>query len=66
MEERQLGRSELRVPPLCFGCNVLGWTVDEETSFTLLDRLLDEGLTFLDTADAAAEQDAEPASAALA
>ncbi|MDB5589486.1 aldo/keto reductase [Enterovirga sp.] len=51
MQLRPLGRSALRVPPLSFGCNVFGWTVDERTSFELLDRCLDEGLTFLDTAD---------------
>ena len=51
METRPLGRSGLSVPPLCFGCNIFGWTVDEKTSFGLLDRLMDEGLTFLDTAD---------------
>ncbi|UFZ01725.1 aldo/keto reductase [Bradyrhizobium ontarionense] len=51
MKLRQLGRSGLSVPPLCFGCNVFGWTVDEAASFRLLDKVLDEGLTFLDTAD---------------
>lgn len=51
METRQLGRSGLQVPPICFGCNIFGWTVDEPTSFRLLDRLLEAGLTFLDTAD---------------
>jgi aryl-alcohol dehydrogenase-like predicted oxidoreductase len=51
VELRQLGRSELRVAPLCFGGNVFGWTVDEPTSFALLDRLVEAGLTFIDTAD---------------
>ena len=51
MDLRPLGRSDLRVPPLCFGCNIFGWTVDEATSFRLLDEILDQGLTFLDTAD---------------
>ncbi|WP_375461536.1 aldo/keto reductase [uncultured Enterovirga sp.] len=51
MELRPLGRSDLRVPPLCFGCNIFGWTVDEATSFRLLDEILDQGLNFLDTAD---------------
>jgi len=51
MKLRPLGRSGLSVPPLCFGCNVFGWTVDEDTSFRLLDTVLDHGLTFLDTAD---------------
>jgi aryl-alcohol dehydrogenase-like predicted oxidoreductase len=51
MKNRPLGRSGLSVPPLCFGCNVFGWTVDEAASFRLLDTVLDAGLTFLDTAD---------------
>ena len=51
MKLRPLGRSGLSVPPLCFGCNVFGWTVDEAASFRLLDKVLDEGLNFLDTAD---------------
>jgi hypothetical protein len=51
MDLRRLGRSDLEVPPLCFGCNIFGWTVDEATSFTLLDALLDHGINFLDTAD---------------
>lgn len=51
MEHRQLGRSELRVAPLCFGGNVFGWTADEATSFRLLDRFVDAGLNFIDTAD---------------
>lgn len=51
MEHRKLGRSDLSVPPLCFGCNVFGWTADEARSFQLLDALLEAGLAFLDTAD---------------
>jgi aryl-alcohol dehydrogenase-like predicted oxidoreductase len=48
---RPLGRSGLSVPPFCFGGNVFGWTADEATSFALLDRLLETGFTFIDTAD---------------
>jgi len=51
MELRQLGRSGLRVPPLCFGGNVFGWTADERTSFALLDAGTAAGLNFIDTAD---------------
>jgi aryl-alcohol dehydrogenase-like predicted oxidoreductase len=51
MEKRRLGQSSLEVPPITFGCNVFGWTVDEKASFTLLDACLDAGLNFLDTAD---------------
>ncbi|KAF3996179.1 aldo/keto reductase [Glaciimonas immobilis] len=48
---RQLGNSTLTVPPLTFGGNVFGWTIDAPTSFLLLDKLIDEGLNFIDTAD---------------
>jgi aryl-alcohol dehydrogenase-like predicted oxidoreductase len=51
MEKRSLGQSSLQVPPITFGCNVFGWTVDEKTSFSLLDAWLDAGFNFLDTAD---------------
>ena len=51
MEKRRLGQSSLQVPPITFGCNVFGWTVDEKTSFSLLDAWLDAGFNFLDTAD---------------
>jgi aryl-alcohol dehydrogenase-like predicted oxidoreductase len=51
MEYRALGRSGLMVSPLCFGGNVLGWTADERTSFSLLDAWVDAGFNFIDTAD---------------
>jgi aryl-alcohol dehydrogenase-like predicted oxidoreductase len=51
MQLRPLGRSGLQVSPLCFGGNVFGWTVDEATSFKLLDAWLDAGFNFIDTAD---------------
>ena len=48
---RQLGDSGITVPRLTFGGNVFGWTVDEKTSFSLLDALVEHGLFFIDTAD---------------
>lgn len=48
---REIGRSGLQVSPLAFGCNVFGWTVDEPTSFSLLDAWVDAGFNFIDTAD---------------
>ena len=51
MEKRRLGRSNLMVSPICFGGNVFGWTVDEATSFRLLDAFLEAGFNFIDTAD---------------
>jgi aryl-alcohol dehydrogenase-like predicted oxidoreductase len=48
---RPLGRSGLRVSPLCLGGNVFGWTIDETMSFRLLDAWVDAGMNFIDTAD---------------
>jgi aryl-alcohol dehydrogenase-like predicted oxidoreductase len=33
------------------GGNVFGWTIDEPTSFTILNAFVDAGLNFIDTAD---------------
>lgn len=51
MEQRSLGRSGISVPPLIFGGNVFGWTVDKAASHRLLDRLVEVGLNAIDTAD---------------
>jgi len=51
MDRRELGRSGLQVPPLCLGGNVFGWTADRDASFRLLDRALEAGLDFIDTAE---------------
>lgn len=49
--KRKLGKTDLQIAPLVFGGNVFGWTVDEATSFALLDRFIDAGLDAIDTAD---------------
>src|SRR5258706_2090673 len=51
MEKRQLGKSALETAPLAFGGNVFGWTVDEQTSFKLLDAFTGAGFNLIDTAD---------------
>lgn len=51
MKRRKLGNSGLEVSPLAFGGNVFGWTVDEQTSFALLDAFVASGCNFIDTAD---------------
>ena len=51
MNQRPLGRSGLKVSPMCLGGNVFGWTADEATSFRLLDAWVDAGMNFIDTAD---------------
>lgn len=51
MQHRPLGQSGLQVSPLCFGGNVFGWTVDQNTAFALLDAWIDAGFNFIDTAN---------------
>jgi aryl-alcohol dehydrogenase-like predicted oxidoreductase len=51
MEKRKLGTTEIEVAPLCFGGNVFGWTINESTSFELLNAFEDAGCNFIDTAD---------------
>jgi aryl-alcohol dehydrogenase-like predicted oxidoreductase len=51
MQLRTLGRSSLRVSPLCLGGNVFGWTAAEPASFAVLDAAVGAGLNFIDTAD---------------
>jgi aryl-alcohol dehydrogenase-like predicted oxidoreductase len=51
MKKRQLGKSGIEVAPLALGGNVFGWTIDEATSFQILDRFVDEGFNLIDTAD---------------
>lgn len=49
--KRKLGTSDLLVSPIAFGGNVLGWTLNERESFKILDRFLEAGFNFIDTAD---------------
>jgi aryl-alcohol dehydrogenase-like predicted oxidoreductase len=51
MKKRQLGNTDLEVYPITFGGNVFGWTIDQETSFSILDGFTDAGFNFIDTAD---------------
>lgn len=51
MDKRRIGRSDLRVAPFCLGGNVFGWTADAATSFAILDRFVESGFDFIDTAD---------------
>lgn len=51
VKTRPLGNTGLEVGTLAFGGNVFGWTVDEPTSFQLLDAFVDAGFNLIDTAD---------------
>jgi aryl-alcohol dehydrogenase-like predicted oxidoreductase len=51
MDKRKLGQTGYEIAPFAFGGNVFGWTVDEPTSFKLLDAFVDAGFSLIDTAD---------------
>jgi aryl-alcohol dehydrogenase-like predicted oxidoreductase len=51
MNHKHLGRTGLKVSPLCLGTMNFGPHTTEPDSFAVMDRALDEGINFFDTAD---------------
>ncbi|MCY3711389.1 MAG: aldo/keto reductase [Caldilineaceae bacterium] len=51
MEYRNFGRTGMKVSPLCLGCWNFGERTTPEDSYAIVDRSLDAGLNFLDTAN---------------
>lgn len=51
MEYRALGRTGVQVSELCLGAMMFGGPTDEADSIAILDRALDAGINFLDTAN---------------
>lgn len=52
MDYRQLGRSGLKVSPLCLGTMMFGGATSEVDSRAIIDHAYDAGINFIDTADA--------------
>jgi aryl-alcohol dehydrogenase-like predicted oxidoreductase len=52
MEYRRLGRSGLKVSPLCLGAMMFGDQADEEASLRIVAKAREAGVNFIDTADA--------------
>ncbi len=50
-EMKVLGRTGINVSPLCLGTMTFGREADEQTSLAMLDRALDAGVNFIDTAN---------------
>jgi len=51
MELRPLGRTGVKVSSLCLGCMMFGGKTTPEDSADIIDRALDAGINFLDTAN---------------
>jgi aryl-alcohol dehydrogenase-like predicted oxidoreductase len=51
MQYTRLGRTGLKVSQLCLGTMNFGASADEASSFAILDRAVDGGINFLDTAN---------------
>jgi len=51
MEYRTLGGCGVKVSPMCLGTMMFGGPTDERTSLDMIERALDAGINFLDTAD---------------
>ncbi|GBQ93245.1 aldo/keto reductase [Acetobacter nitrogenifigens DSM 23921 = NBRC 105050] len=51
MKKRALGNTGFEIAPIVFGGNVFGWTIDEKSSFDVLDAFVDHGFDAIDTAD---------------
>ena len=51
MDTITLGDSDLAVTPICLGTMTFGQQVDEPTTQRILDRAVERGVTFIDTAE---------------
>ena len=51
MQKVQLGQSDLHVTPICLGTMTFGEQVDEPCAHAILDRSLERGVNFIDTAE---------------
>src|SRR6266404_2670100 len=52
MEYRQLGRSGLKISPICLGTMMFGGPTDEASSGRIIAKAREAGINFIDTADA--------------
>ena len=52
MQYRNLGRSGLKISPICLGTMMFGGPTDEATSTRIVAKAREAGINFIDTADA--------------
>lgn len=51
MEYRYIGKSGLRVTPICMGTMTFGTTTSKEEAFKIMDKAYEKGINFYDTAE---------------
>ena len=51
MKYRLFGRTGVKVSELCLGCMMFGGKTEPEDSYDIIDRAIDAGINFLDTAN---------------
>ena len=51
MKTHRLGRTGLKVSEICLGTMTFGHQCDEKTSFAIMNKAAEKGVTFVDTAD---------------
>ena len=51
VEHKRLGKHGVKVSNLCLGTMNFGWHTSQEDSFAIMDRALELGINFFDTAD---------------
>src|SRR5262245_66094444 len=52
MQYRNLGRSGLKISPICLGTMMFGGPTDEATSSRIIAKARESGINFIDSADA--------------
>jgi len=61
VELRPLGRTGVKVSSLCLGCMMFGWRTEPADAAAIIDKALDAGINFLDTANVYARGRSEEA-----
>ncbi len=51
MSKVKINNTDLKITRINLGGNVFGWTLDETRSFEILDKFIEKGGNFIDTAD---------------
>lgn len=65
MRHTHLGRTGLKVSPICLGTMNFAWKAGETESHAIMDRALELGITFFDTADQYGGPPGDPAGNAV-